>query len=216
MQTAKQNPAKTILAIIALPLLAIGIGYVAHQHVSGTRPDIKNETIKTQQSASGMIGAEVTVNRPKPAATFAPQTGKGLVAEQTSPKTSHNVRATGNTLKHNAVTHSLASSSTPAACIRSAYKCDCYTSQGVKLDTPAAMCIDIVMAGSLKKYGHDDSNQPPQSMPSSRPLENHYSSISVTNSLRARKQAAIAMQSQGGFSAPGRSDQGTSSSQSGS
>jgi zona occludens toxin len=212
VHTAQRNPAKTILAIIALPLLAIGIGYVAHQHLNGTRPDIKNEPLKAQQSATGMIGAEATVNRPTPASTFSSQTGKGLVVEKTSPKT----RITGNTLKHNAITHSVASSSTPAACIRSAHKCDCYTGQGIKLDTPTAMCVDIVMAGSLKEYWHGDRDQPPQSMPASRPLENHYSSISITNSLRASKQAAIAMQSHGGFSTPARSDQSTSSSQSGS
>ncbi len=216
VQTAKRNPAKTTLAIIALPLLAIGIGYVAHQHLNGTRPDIKNEPLKAQQSAAGMIGAEATVNRPKPASTFAPQTGNGLVAEKTLPKASPKAGVTGNTLKHNAVTPSLASSSTPAACIRSAHKCDCYTGQGVKLGTPAAMCVDIVMAGSLKEYGHGDRDQPPQSRPTSRPLENYYSSISITNSLRARQQATIAMQSHGGFSAIGRSDQSTSSSQSGS
>ncbi|MGZ5802123.1 MAG: hypothetical protein ACXWJK_13880 [Burkholderiaceae bacterium] len=214
MQTAKRNPAKTILAIIALPLLAIGIGYVAHQHLSGARADIKNEPIKAQQSAAGMIGAEATVNRPKPASALAPQTGKGLAFANASPK----ARVTGNTLKHNAVTHSSASLSTPAACIRSAHKCDCYSAQGVKLDTPAAMCVDIVMASSLKEYGHDDGDvdQSPQSRQASLPLENHYSSISITNSLRASKQAAIAMQSHGGFSPPGRSDQSTSSSQSGS
>jgi zona occludens toxin len=210
-QTAKRNPAKTILAVIALLLLVIGLGYIAHQHLRGAGRDKNTEQLRAQQSVAGMIGAEATVNRHKPTSKILSQNGKERAAVEASPKTG----MTGNPLKHNDTNRSsFSAASTPAACIRSARKCDCYTRLGTKLDTPAAMCVDIVTASVFKEYGQGDQSQ--QSMPASRPLENHYSSITISNSLRASKQATIAMQSHGGFSAAGRSGQGAYSLQSGS
>jgi zona occludens toxin len=209
VQTVRSHAAKKIAAMIALPLLAIGIGYYAKRHLTATEQNVKNEPLKAQQIATGTIGAPATVNRPRLASGPSPQAEMKLSIAQATPKAG----VGSSTPKHNDRAQStFASASAPAACIRSSHKCDCYTRQGDKLDTPVAMCVDIVTAGLFKEYKNDERSQPPQS----RPLENYYSSITITNSLRASKQASIAMQSRGGFSIAGRSDQSAYSSQSGS
>lgn len=194
-----------MLAVIASSLLAIGIGYYAYQHADHSGHDKKIEPL-AQQTATGSIGASAASNRPTPVIDpVAQRDDRSHVG-----RTPRHVTAAGPILKQR---NNVQASSAPAACIRSAHRCSCYTRQGAKLETPAAMCADIVTTGSFNGFEPGKRNQPNQS----RPSENYYSS--VPNSVRASRQASIAMHGRdeagAGVNVFGRSDQRAHVSESG-
>ena len=56
----------------------------------------------------------------------------------------------------------------PAACVAMGTRCDCYTQQGTKLQTPADLCKQIVAGGFFQDWG--DTPQQIGQMQSTRPI----------------------------------------------
>lgn len=58
----------------------------------------------------------------------------------------------------------------PAACIRSAIRCHCYTQQGTRLDVPDRLCQDIAAGGFFIAWAKQPAQGMPQGAPAPAPV----------------------------------------------
>lgn len=141
LHTAKVRVPKQIYTIAAVALLVPLMGYFAYQKLVGSKvtPVAQSSVTATPippGARAAHPGATGPVSTTELLASYAPRI-PGL--PQTAPRYDEVTKPT--------------TAPYPAACVSMGNRCDCFTQQGTKLQTPADLCKQIVAGGFFMDWG---------------------------------------------------------------